>query len=73
MLDTGHDKPWEQGPGRSTITLTELEKIPGYHVGFLCWESQALTQKERSKVGHCVEVQETKCEKCVKGEKMNIH
>lgn len=39
MLDTRHEKPWEQGAGRRAILITQPQMIPGYHTGFLCWET----------------------------------
>lgn len=39
MLDTRHEKPWEQGAGRRAMMITQPQRIPGYHTGFLCWET----------------------------------
>lgn len=39
MLDTRHENPWEQGAGRGVMKITQPQMIPGYHTGFLCWET----------------------------------
>ncbi len=39
MLDTRHEKPWEQGAGRGAMMITQPQMIPGYHTDFLCWET----------------------------------
>lgn len=44
MLDARHEKPWEQGAGRGAMMITQPQMIPGYHTGFLCWETKTLTK-----------------------------
>lgn len=43
MLDNRQKKkkknPWEQGAGRRAMMITQPQRIPGYHAGFLCWET----------------------------------
>ena len=34
----GH-QAWEQGTGRRAMMITQPQMIPGYHTGFLCWET----------------------------------
>lgn len=33
-------QPWEQGAGRRAMMITQPQLIPGYHTGFLCWETK---------------------------------
>lgn len=51
--------PWEQGAGRRVMMITQPQKIPGYHAGFLCWETQ---RQRHSDVGE--ETKEKVQQKC---------
>lgn len=46
MLDTRHEKPWEQGAGRrAMMMITQPQMIPGYHTGFLLGNTKAFSNR----------------------------